>query len=221
MTDSTHQHEGHGGQHGAASEEFWESLYSESERLGSGRVNPVLAEVAEPLPPGRALDLGCGEGSDAIWLAGRGWQVTAVDISATVLARAGARAEAAGVGSRIDWQQHDLTRTFPPGHFDLVQTHYLHSPLEMSLETVLRAASGAVAPGGLLLVAGHAAPTPWAHDDARHMHFPTPQEVLASLALPESVWRTDRADVSSREADGPDGSTGTVTDSIVAATRLS
>ena len=66
----------------------WEEHYGERERVWSGRVNARLAEVAAELPPGRALDLGCGEGADAVWLAERGWDVVAVDISETALGRA-------------------------------------------------------------------------------------------------------------------------------------
>lgn len=78
------------------------------ERAWSGRVNPRLAEVAAGLPSGRALDLGCGEGADALWLAERGWQVVAVDISATALQRAAEAAAARNLLARIDFERHDL-----------------------------------------------------------------------------------------------------------------
>ena len=116
--------------HDGESEQFWEDHYRQHEGPRSGRPNPVRVEVAGPLEPATALDLGSGQGGDAIWLAGRGWHVTAVDVSATVLTQGAVKAAAAGVGSRIDWQQHDLARTFPAGTFDLVSTQYLHSPVE-------------------------------------------------------------------------------------------
>ncbi len=80
--------ERHGEGGSSQAERFWEGHYQAHERLWSGGANPVLVDVAGSLLPGTALDLGCGEGGDAIWLAGRGWRVTAVDMSATALSRA-------------------------------------------------------------------------------------------------------------------------------------
>lgn len=203
-----------------SAEQFWESFYGEHERVWSGRANPVLVRAAGQLAPGTALDLGCGEGADAIWLAQRGWRVTAVDISATALDRAAAHATSAGVGDRIDWRQHDLARTFPPGTYDLVTAQYLHSPVELPREQVLKAAAEAVAPGGLLLAVGHAGFPPWAEDPHPGAHFPTPQEVLTSLDLPPTQWRTELLETPVRTATGPDGQTATLTDSVMAVRRL-
>jgi 2-polyprenyl-3-methyl-5-hydroxy-6-metoxy-1,4-benzoquinol methylase len=122
-------------------ERFWEGHYRGHERVWSGRANPVLVDVAGSLPPGTALDLGCGEGGDAIWLAGLGWRVTAVDVSATALDRTSTHATTAGVEDRIDYQQHDLAHTFPAGAFDLVSAQHLHSPVEFPRDRVLRAAA--------------------------------------------------------------------------------
>jgi 2-polyprenyl-3-methyl-5-hydroxy-6-metoxy-1,4-benzoquinol methylase len=91
----------------------WEEHYGERERVWSGRVNVRLAELAETMTPGRALDLGCGEGADAMWLAEHGWRVTAVDISQTALDRAAADAAARNLLDRTDFQRHDLTESFP------------------------------------------------------------------------------------------------------------
>ncbi len=112
------------------SERFWEGFYREREQVWSGEPNPVLVRETDGLTPGRALDLGCGEGADALWLAGCGWQVTAVDVSRTALERAEASARASGLAGRVDWQQHDLGTSFPPGSFDLVSACFLHSPAE-------------------------------------------------------------------------------------------
>jgi SAM-dependent methyltransferase len=199
---------------------FWDELYGRRDRYWSGRANPLLVEVAGPLPAGRALDLGCGEGGDAIWLAGRGWRVTAVDVSATALDRAAGHAAEAGVAARIDFQRHDLAHTFPPGGFDLVSAQYLQSPLEFPRERVLRAAAAAVAPGGLLLVVEHGAVPPWGRSSHPHVRFPSPEETLAALALRPGEWRTARLDTPHRQATGPDGETATLIDHVVAVRRL-
>ncbi|WP_348652184.1 class I SAM-dependent methyltransferase [Streptomyces sp. 71268] len=139
-----------------AAEEFWEARYRAGERLFSGEPNDALRTEVADLPPGRALDLGCGEGGDAIWLAQRGWRVTAVDVSPTALLRGARNARAAGVGDLVDWHRHDLARSFPTGTFDLVSAHFLHSPVELPRGQILRTAAAAVAPGGTLLIVGHA-----------------------------------------------------------------
>ena len=198
-------------------ERFWEAHYRRHERVFSGRANPLLVDLAQPLPPGTALDLGCGEGGDAIWLAGLGWRVTAVDVSATALERAATHAAEAGVGDRLDFRQHDLTQSFPDGAFDLVSAQYLHAPLEFP--HVLRAAAGAVAPGGLLLVVDHGSVSPWSWADP-DTRFPTSEEVLSGLDLDPERWRTERADAPERRATGPNGETAIVTDNVLAIRRL-
>ncbi|HLR98820.1 MAG TPA: class I SAM-dependent methyltransferase, partial [Mycolicibacillus parakoreensis] len=116
---------------------FWEQFYGEKDRTWSGRVNPRLVEEAGELTPGRALDLGCGEGADAVWLAERGWQVVAVDISATALQRARDLADDRNVGSRIRLERHDFAESFPDGSFDLVSAQFLHSPVELDRTAIL------------------------------------------------------------------------------------
>ena len=100
-------------------QEHWEGRYAEKPQMWSGRVNANFAKIAGELPLGRALDLGCGEGADAIWLATEGWQVVAVDIATNALDRARSAAEARGVAERIDFQHHDLSHSFPTGSVDL------------------------------------------------------------------------------------------------------
>ncbi|MFG3685241.1 class I SAM-dependent methyltransferase [Micromonospora sp. NPDC047740] len=202
-----------------ATARFWDELYQQRERVWSGRANAVLAEVVEPLPPGTALDLGCGEGGDAIWLAGQGWQVTAVDISTTALDRLTAEAARAGVASRITVARHDLTRAFPAGRYDLVSAQFLQSPLELPREAVLRAAARAVAPGGRLLVVEHGAPPPWARDSHPHARFASPQEILAALDLEPEGWHTERLGAAHRTGTGPDGETGNLVDHVVLVRR--
>ncbi len=201
-----------------AAEEFWEDRYRTQDRVWSGRANAVLVEVVTPLAPGRALDLGCGEGGDAVWLAQRGWRVTAVDISTTALERTAERARAAGVADRVTVQRHELGATFPEGEFDLVSAQFLQSPVELARDAVLRRAAEAVAPGGLLLVVEHGAMPPWS-EGHRHVEFPTVQETLAVLDLAPDAWEVERAHAPERVATGPHGQHGVLVDNVVAARR--
>jgi SAM-dependent methyltransferase len=110
-------------------------------------------EEVEDLRPGRALDLGCGEGRNAVWLAQRGWRVTAVDFSEIALARA--RRLASSRSAAVEWVVADLRAYEPPaGAFDLVLYLYVHLPAP-ARRLVLRRAAAALAPGGALLVLGH------------------------------------------------------------------
>ena len=126
-------------------------------RVWSGRPNPTLVDEVADLAPGRALDLGCGEGADAIWLAVRGWQVVAVDFAAAALERGAEHARAAGAhaADRVGWRRHDLRTWEPaPGAFDLVTAHFVHATSPQREEMLARWAAG-VAPGGTLLVVAH------------------------------------------------------------------
>ena len=198
-------------------EQFWEQRYSSSERAWSGRVNARLPEVAAELPPGRALDLGCGEGADALWLAEHGWHAVAVDVSATALQRGSDAASERNLLDRIEFQRHDLNESFPDGMFDLVSAQYLHSPARLDRDTVLRRAAEHVAPGGVLLVVDHAAAPPWAQ---QHLHrFPSIDDVLASLRLDPANWTRVRTESVERETVGPDGQPATLIDNVIVLRR--
>ncbi|MCC3775823.1 bifunctional 2-polyprenyl-6-hydroxyphenol methylase/3-demethylubiquinol 3-O-methyltransferase UbiG [Streptomyces sp. UNOB3_S3] len=217
MSISGHQRH-HAENAGVDVAEYWERRYQERDRVWSGRANPVLVDVVEPLPAGTALDLGCGEGADAVWLARHGWRVTAADVSATALERASGHAAGAGVADRIDFQRHDLARTLPDGSFDLVSAQFFQSNVELPRERILRAVAEKVAPGGLLLVVTHATVPPWSwhpHEDA----VPTPQEELAALGLALDDWHTERLDAPARRVTGPEGQQATVTDNVIALRR--
>jgi len=170
-------------------EKHWNARYSESSQIWSGKPNVELVDEVEGLTPGSALDLGCGEGADAIWLAQQGWQVTGVDISSVALSRAAKHAVDAGVADRIDWQQHDLGKSFPDGAFDLVSAQFLHSLAELPREEILRRAAEVVAPGGILLIEGHLGfPDVEKHAEHPNLHFPTPAEVIADVGLDDGRW---------------------------------
>ncbi|MGO1507643.1 MAG: class I SAM-dependent methyltransferase [Microbacterium sp.] len=194
--------------------DFWEERYAGTDRVWSGRVNRVLADVAATLEPGRALDLGCGEGGDVVWLAEHGWDATGIDISPTAIARATAAAEAAGL-TRARFLVADLS-TVPEGAYDLVTASFLHSPVELPRQEILRQAAARVAPGGHLLITSHAGFPPWSNVPDGHEHrFLTPQEELEELALDPALWDVVLAETRPRDATGPDGETATLDDAIV------
>lgn len=200
-------------------QQVWEEHYAERNRVWSGRVNVRLAEEAQSLPPGRALDLGCGEGGDAMWLAERGWHVTAVDISQTALDRAAADARARNLLERIDFQRHDLSHTFPAGTYDLVSAQFLHSMVELDRPRLLRLAADTVTPGGTLLIVDHGGPPPWASKLHHHHEFPSADEVAESLNLDAGEWERVRVEAIEREATGPDGQVGTLIDNVIVVRR--
>ncbi|PWC06766.1 class I SAM-dependent methyltransferase [Mycetocola zhujimingii] len=205
---------------------FWEARYFSTQGdnggMWSGRVNATVEHEVSGLTPGTALDLGSGEGGDALWLAAHGWDVTAVDISATALAVGAARAAASGLADRISWVQADLTTWHPSTEFDLVTAAFLHSPVELPREDILRRATAAVAPGGRLLVVGHGAFPPGASHDHADNHdappLPTPDVVLASLELPAG-WVVETNALVDRPITGRDGTTLTLVDSVLRVRR--
>ncbi|MEW2390054.1 class I SAM-dependent methyltransferase [Streptomyces venezuelae] len=195
-------------------EQFWERHYRTHRDWGT-RVNPLLAETAAPLLPGTALDLGCGAGGDAVWLARQGWHVTAVDISGTAVERLRERARDLGVAERITAQQHDLAGGVPAGRFDLVSAQYFHTPFPLLRTHVLRAAARSLRPGGLLLIVDHGSTAPWSWNQDPDVHHPTSEEVAADLALDPTCWPVLRAEAARRTATGPAGETATVVDNVL------
>ncbi|HEY9291227.1 MAG TPA: class I SAM-dependent methyltransferase [Microlunatus sp.] len=219
-----HQHGANAGDHQPQErdpQKFWENRYAEQDQIWSGKVNPILAGIAADLEVGTALDLGCGEGGDAVWLAGMGWRVTAVDISRTALERAERAAIERGVDSRITFARHDLAADFPSGEFDLVSAQFLQTPLEFPRARVLQQAARAVALGGRLLIVEHGAAPPWMPSDHDHpTYFPTAQQTVDDLELIDDHWRIERQEAKEREATGPHGESGILLDNIILACRL-
>lgn len=205
---------------GEAAPDFWDRLYGRSERIWSGNVNVRLAEVAGDLPPGRALDLGCGEGGDAMWLAERGWKVTATDISPVAISRATEDAANRGLAGAIEFILTDLAGGVPTGPFDLVSAHFFHvpQPLELDRTEVLRSAAAAVTPGGHLLIVDHgSAPEFSEHHD---FEFPSAEDVLTTLDLDASQWRRVRVEAVKRQVTGPEGQTALIDDNVMLLQRL-
>ena len=155
MATHEHDHEHDPNRFGAAGQAAeWDARYGErDDAMWSGRPNGrLVAEVAE-LPPGRALDVGCGEGADAIWLAHRGWSVAAIDVSDVAIGRA--RAAATREGVDVEWTCGDALGTpFPAGSFDLVSLQYPALPKQAG-DAAVRALLAAVRPGGVLLAVYH------------------------------------------------------------------
>lgn len=209
----SHQHE----HQDATPEEpvvFWENRYASAEKVWSGKVNHALVQVVSDLTPGRALDLGCGEGGDAIWLAQQGWNATGVDISDTAVARATAAARAVGLGDdQIRFVAANLATWTSEDVYELVAASFLQSPVELPRVDILRRVALRVVPGGRLLVVAHAAMPPWGRNGGHHHEFVSPADEVASLGL--NGWTTEIAEIRSREATGPNGEQATLEDTVV------
>lgn len=179
----------------------WDARYAGADLVWSAEPNRFVVEVVDGWTPGRALDLACGEGRNAIWLAQRGWEVTAVDFSQVAIERA--RRLAADAGVDVDWRRDDvLAHQADPGAFDLVLLCYLQLPGEQLVE-VLRNARRALAPGGAVVVIAHA------RDNLEHgwggpqdpAVLPTPDEVVSYL----DGLTVERAGHVTRPVDTDDG----------------
>jgi SAM-dependent methyltransferase len=217
MSEHAHGHEQEPELFDAA---FWDARYSSAHSLWSGNPNPHLVAEAEDLPPGTALDAGAGEGADAIWLARRGWQVTAVDISGVALGRAAEHAAKAGdeIAARIQWLREDLLEWQPPERaYDLVSAQYLHLPTRERRALFARLAA-AVADRGTLLIVGH-------HPLDLQTTMPRPQrpelfftgdDLAADLG---DGWKIESSAAAPRQATDPEGRTVTVHDTVFRARR--
>jgi SAM-dependent methyltransferase len=199
---------------------FWEERYRSRDILWSGNPNPHLVSEASDLASGAALDAGSGEGADAIWLAQRGWNVTAVDFSAIALERGLAQAASLGtaISRRITWLHEDLTEWVPSeASYDLVSAQFLHLP-KAPREALFRRLAASVAPGGSLLIVGHhpsdlaVIPRPWIPD-----LFFTADDVAALLDPQE--WDIEVSEARGRGATDPEGRAVTIHDAVLRARR--
>jgi SAM-dependent methyltransferase len=194
----------------------WDEEYARRERWWSGAPNATLVTEVASLGPGTALEVGCGEGADAIWLAQQGWDVTGVDISQVALDRASRAAAEAGVSVR--WERRDLVADGAPagegGGFDLVTVHYPALPRTPEDEAIV-ALLGAVAPGGTLLLVAHDVTGHHGHagDDVPIVQ---PEDVVDHLS---SGWTIDVLETRPRTA--PPGHTGPDVPDVVLRARRS
>jgi SAM-dependent methyltransferase len=223
-------------------QQFWDERY-DGQQVWSGNPNPQLVEQIAGLTgtgdlvPGTALEIGCGEGADAIWLAGQGWDVTGLDISPVALARAAEHAAAAGV--TIEFRPADLLTWRPSeARFDLVSAQFIHLPAAQFRDLLSRVA-GAVRSGGTLLVVGHYPLSDHSHDhdaeqghdhdhdaerghdrvaDQDKQHLMLTAEQLADLLDP-AQWIVEFTGEPDRAGKGPDGTVMALRDSVVRARR--
>jgi SAM-dependent methyltransferase len=199
--------------------DFWDQLWSQTLRESGDHVarRPpnahLLAEVGG-LTPGLALDAGCGHGSETLWLAARGWQVTAVDFSRAALAHARLSADTAGalLAARVEWVEADLAVWTPePGRYDLVACLYVH--VAGSVKEMVRRMGAAVAPGGTLLLVGHRPVDP-----ATGAATPAAGQIQVSLDAASAALDDDRWELVVAE-ERPRPAAGTGVDAVIRARR--
>jgi SAM-dependent methyltransferase len=202
---------------------FWDARYASAPAIWSGRPNPQLVTEASDLVASTALDVGCGEGADAVWLAARGWRVTAVDLSHVALERATDHARSMGpdVAGRITWRQADLTAEVGFDElFGLVSVQFMHVP-RPARDALHRRLAELVAPGGTLLVVGH---HPSDLETAAHVRprrsdlLFLPEEIVA--LLDPSSWAIAAAESRLRTMIDGDGRTLQVADAVLVARRI-
>jgi SAM-dependent methyltransferase len=194
--------------------EDWDARYASVENLWAVRPNRFLVAEAGELRPGRALDLACGEGQNAIWLASLGWDVVGVDYSEVAIAKARARAERDGVAA--EFVCADLVGyAADPQAFDLVLVLYLHIPADQR-RRVLERAAAAVAPGGTFVFVGHDVTnmTEGVGGPSDPRILCTPEEIAAELPGLE----IEKAERVLRDVDGEERD---AIDALVRARRLS
>jgi SAM-dependent methyltransferase len=204
-------------------QEFWDERYRTHHQLWSGQPNSHLVAEAGDLTPARALDVGCGEGADAIWLARRGWEVTGADVSVVGLERAHANGAAAGpeVAARLTWRRVDLfaEEWEPLGAYELVNSQYVHFPPEVRERALGRLADAVRVGGDLLVVTHHPSDLqiPGLRPNLPEL-FCTPAELAEGLDADR--WEIITAAEPERTASGPDHQPVTIRDTVLHARRV-
>jgi SAM-dependent methyltransferase len=196
-------------------EQSWEERYREKTAVWSGKPNPRLVDEASGLPVGTALDVGCGEGGDTLWLASRGWKVTAVDFSTVALNRAAGHLGDLAEG--VEWVHADLTKWTPPvAHFALVTAQFMHLPTA-DREPLFARLADAVAPGGTLLIVGHVMNGLHVSADRPADMFFTADEIAKSLDATQ--WEIVVAEERTRPPHSHEGEVIHVSDAVLRARR--
>lgn len=205
--------------------DYWEGRYRSGGGASRRSPSPSLLAEAADLAPGTALDAGCGWGADALWLAGRGWRVTAVDVSPAALEQAREASEAADqeAAAGITWTAADLVTWDPAERFDLVSSHFVHVPGPP--EALFARLASWVAPGGTLLIVGHGY-TPGEHhhdDDTAHGKVPaaTAQVRISQMTadLRPEAWEVLVAEPRTHAIPMPSGGVPAVLQDVVVKAR--
>jgi SAM-dependent methyltransferase len=216
-TEASHEHHGELDYESEFGQAAWEARYNAADSIWSGNPNPVLVTEATGLTPGRALDVGCGDGADALWLAERGWKVTGTDISTVALKRAAAHEKSRGLD--VDWRHVDLLAEPPQASsYDLVSVHFLQLPPDKRRDLYAHLADAVVA-GGILLIVGHHPEdmlTVMGHTPLYDMMF-TAEDLAAELD--PRTWEVLAVDARPRTAKHPEGHQVTIRDTVLVARR--
>lgn len=191
------------------SQTYWDDRYASKEQWWSGNPNATLVQECSGLPPGRSLDVGCGEGADTLWLASRGWTASGADVSQVAVERC--RAKAADAGLTATFEQVDIRDWTPPTDtYDLVHAHFMHFPPDIRTP-LFEAMAAAVVPGGSILIVGHHPKDTEHRAHGRADSYYGPEELAALLP----GWEVVTSDA--REREHPNGMT--VHDTVFRARR--
>lgn len=252
-SDQVSGHKRQDGEERGNAAEVWNERYREHERVWSGNVNDTLAGAVEWIEQQRplcyrprALDLGCGEGGDVLWLAQRGYHAFGVDISSVAIDRARARADELSIAKRVHVQAADL-ETWDPATaewgsaetlseaaeqsrdrdagFDLITASFFQSFSHLNRAGVLQRAATWLLPGGALVLLSHAAPPSWATEEDHHgrsMEFPSEESERALFAegLMSGRLVVRREELITRAVTGHHGHDGTLTDLLMVFQRM-